>query len=990
MMLAEIAPDNPASAPVSPAEAPPSDRPPLPALDSWRVAEWSRRCPQCGADDGCRRTHDGGREVWACRHQLDHWADPPVPHDGAGFTIYRHPERHKHDVFNEVLRTIKTLRPEGLMEVRVLGLRPNHGGKSYTASGYFDDPHKAARAALQYEAKRPDGIYLLLNEPDAALFARSPNKMTDYPKATTSDQDVVRRRWLLLDLDPKRPSGVASNPRQLASAERLSRECRDLLCGAGWPAPVEAMSGNGAYLLFGLDLPNDAETTALATDVLKAINHKVGQTGVPADEPIAQVDLTTFNAARIARLLGTMNRKGHPTPALPHRRSRLLAVPDRVEPVPVELLRAAIRDWSPPTPSRGTPRVTPVRSEKAPAVAVTPPTAAATAAAPAPAAASDFRHRLKVDAWLTDRGFGFAVKPAADCHGRAVYLLDRCPFDASHGGSKEVAVYQAGDGKMAARCMHNSCTGRGWKEFKAAIGLPDPAHYDPRPVPTASAAPAPPGHEHTTDLGNARRLVTLFGADLRHCHPWGKDMVWDGRRWAADDTARVERLAKDTVRSIYAELAPLTDPYARQRLAKHAAASESARSIGAMIRLARSEPTIPVLPADLDRDPWALNVLNGTLDLQTGTLRPHRRDDLLTRLAPVAYDPAALCPIWEAFLDNSMGGNARLVAYLRRVIGYALTGSVAEQVMWVLFGEGANGKSTFLNAVMGVLGDLYAMQAVPELVMARQSEAHPTERADLFGRRLVACVETEQGRRLAESLVKQLTGGERVRARRMREDFWEFDPTHKLFLVTNHKPTIRGADKGIWRRMKLVPFTVTIPDAKKDPALPEKLKAEWPGILAWAVRGCLEWQRSGLDHPPEVENATAAYREEMDTVGAFLSECCAAGPDEFRVRKTSLYAAYSAWSAKSGDAAIGRNDFNRRLGELNFQSKRSAGNGAEQWHGLALLPGPRGESPAGEAGRMAQAAFQELSGGQSLGEVRDPIKAATRMTWAEIDQVLEA
>jgi hypothetical protein len=441
-------------------------------------------------------------------------------------------------VFNEVLRTIQVLRPEGLMEVRVLGLRP-HQGKAYTASGYFDDPRKAARAALQYEAKRPDGTYLLLNEPAPALFARSPNKMTDYPKATTSDQDIIRRRWLLLDLDPKRPSGIGSNPRQLASAERLARECRDLLCGAGWPEPVEGMSGNGAHLLFGLDLPNDAETTALATDVLKAIHHKVGQTGVPADEPFAQVDLTTFNAARIARLLGTMNRKGQPTPGLPHRRSGRLAVPDRIEPVPVELLRAAVRDWLPPTPSRGTTRVAPVRSE-------TPPTTTGpSAVATAPVPTADYRHRLKVDAWLTDRGFGFTVKPTPDCHGRTVYILDRCPFDASHGGTKEVAVYQAGDGKLAAACKHNSCTGKGWKEFKAAIGLPDPAHYDPplapRSAPTAAAGPVPSTHEHTTDLGNARRLVRLFGTNLRHCHPWGKDMVWDDRPCSGGGSSRASK-----------------------------------------------------------------------------------------------------------------------------------------------------------------------------------------------------------------------------------------------------------------------------------------------------------------------------------------------------------------------------------------------------------------------------------------------------------------
>lgn len=927
MMLSEIAPDNPALTLEHSARVSHADRAALPDLASWHTAHFGRSCPHCGADDGCRYTRDGDRHVWACRHQLDHLAEPPVSHDGAGFTIFRDPDQHRRDVSTEVLRTIRVLRPEGLTEVRVLGLTDNRG-KSFTASGYFDDPRKAARAAIQYEARRPAGIYLLLNEPDPALFARSPNKMTDYPKATTSDQDIVRRRWLLLDLDPKRPSGVGSNPRQLASAEKLARECRDLLCGAGWPTPVEGMSGNGAYLLFGLDLPNDAETTTLATDVLKAINYKVGLTGVPPDEPLSQVDLTTFNAARVVRLLGTMNRKGHPTLGLPHRRSRLLAVPERIEPVSVELLHAAVRNWSAPTTNRVTARVTPPKSA-----------APTTATVPAPSTAvpaADYRHRLKVDTWLTDRGFGFTTKPGPDCHGRTVYLLDRCPFDASHGGTKEVAVYQTPDGKLGAACKHNSCTGKGWREFKVAIGVPDSAHYDPPLAPRSAPLTSPPTvHEHATDLGNARRLVKLFGSDLRHCHPWGKDMVWDGRRWVADDTAQVERYAKDTVRSIYTELTLIADPDARARLAKHAAASESARAIGAMIRLSRSEPTVPVRPTDLDRDVWALNVANGTLDLRTGVLRPHLREDLLTRLAPVAFDPTAACPMWEAFLEEIMG-KKHLVEYMQRVVGYALTGSVIEQVLWVLYGEGANGKSTFLNTVITMLGDLYAMQAVPELVMARSSEAHPTERADLFGRRLVACVETEQGRRLAESLVKQLTGGERVRARRMREDFWEFDPTHKLFLVTNHKPTILGDDKGIWRRVKLLPFTVTIPDAKKDPALPEKLKAELPGILAWAVRGCLEWQRNGLGHPPEVEEATKEYRAEMDTVGAFLAECCVTGLDEFRVRKTDLYAAFASWAAKSGDAGIGRNDFNRRLAEIGYKTKRSASNGAEQWHGLAL------------------------------------------------------
>jgi putative DNA primase/helicase len=335
----------------------------------------------------------------------------------------------------------------------------------------------------------------------------------------------------------------------------------------------------------------------------------------------------------------------------------------------------------------------------------------------------------------------------------------------------------------------------------------------------------------------------------------------------------------------------------------------------------------------MDRDPWLLNLRNGTINLRTGEFRPHDRRDLITKLAPVNYDPEAVCPIWDGFLDRIMAGNKDLINFIRRATGYSLTGSVKEQVMVFLYGQGANGKSTFLSTVLALVGD-YGIQSHSELLMARTREAHPTERSDLYRKRIVACVEVDQGRRMAESLVKQLTGGEKVRARRMREDFWEFDPTHKLFLAGNHKPTVQGTDEGIWRRVLLVPFTVSIPETERDKDLPDKLKVELPGILNWALCGCREWITGGLGVPDVVRKATDQYREEMDDFEDFVEDCCVVGKDQ-RVRASDIYQAYKDW-VPGGTRPLPRKDFKAQLAKRGFRDSRSGKDGSTYYHGLNL------------------------------------------------------
>jgi putative DNA primase/helicase len=437
---------------------------------------------------------------------------------------------------------------------------------------------------------------------------------------------------------------------------------------------------------------------------------------------------------------------------------------------------------------------------------------------------------------------------------------------------------------------------------------------------------------HLTDMGNAERLVVRHGKDIRYCFPQSAWWTWTGTHWQRNEEGQVDLWAKETIRAIYAEAAEIIDDRQRAELIRHASRCESWQRRKAMIESAKSE--IPVKPTDFDLNPWLLNCYNGTLDLRTGLLRSHDRDDLITKLVPVAYDPDATCPTWERFLDRIMGGDSEMITYLQRASGYSLTGSVREQCLFFLFGSGANGKSTFLNAILNLLQD-YAKQAAPNLLLAKKVESHPTELADLAGVRFVATIEVEEGKRLAESLTKQLTGGDRIKARFMRENFFEFQPTFKIFLAANHKPNIRGTDYAIWRRIKLVPFEVTIPEKECDPDLPEKLREELPGILAWAVRGCLTWQKEGLKEPEKVRRATEQYRAEQDLIADFIGECCTLDP-KVRIKASDLYEAYKRWCESNGEQVLTQRAFADRLTERGIARVKIGGVHYRQGMGLHL------------------------------------------------------
>lgn len=440
-----------------------------------------------------------------------------------------------------------------------------------------------------------------------------------------------------------------------------------------------------------------------------------------------------------------------------------------------------------------------------------------------------------------------------------------------------------------------------------------------------------------TELGNAERLVRDHGTDIRYCPHLKKWLVWDGIRWKPDQVGLVNRRANDTIRQIREEARLIDDADKRKELLKWQKMSESGKAVREILGIAKSLEGIPVVPEELDTNPWIINVNNGGVDLKTGELLPHRREDLITKLAPVTFDSTATCPTWIAFLRVIMNGNQNMINFLQCAMGYALTGETREQCLFILHGNGSNGKSTLIGVLNALCGEDYSTNIPFETLMVRKSEGVRNDIASLRGARLVTAIEAEKGQRLAESLVKSMTGGDKLTARFLYGEFFSFIPEFKLFLATNYKPEIRGTDNAIWRRVHLIPFEVTIPEEKKDIDLPNKLLSELPGILNWTIEGCLQWQKEGLGVPSEVKDATANYRAEMDVTEDFLADCFVR-EEGSRVDCVDAYAEYLTWCNSNGEKPDTKKGLSSQLKEKLGDPKRNGTNGRYAWQGIGLIP----------------------------------------------------
>lgn len=418
------------------------------------------------------------------------------------------------------------------------------------------------------------------------------------------------------------------------------------------------------------------------------------------------------------------------------------------------------------------------------------------------------------------------------------------------------------------------------------------------------------------DMGNAERLKDAFAERIRYSYV---DKCWyyyDERVWRRDRTGVIERLADEIV----TEMQQDKDNYLRQPVKdqddeekafmKHLKYSRSNKGKKAM--LAETMHHVPIEPHQMDAHNHMLNTPNGVLHLRTGVLEVHNPDLYLSKMTLCEYTDHADCPRWESFLEDIFGGDQKLIHYIQKAIGYSLTGSTAEQCAFFCYGTGRNGKSTFLDTISGLLGD-YAINIQPETIMIRHQAGNGanSDIARLKGARFVTSVEPSEGMKLNEGLIKQLTGGDKVTARYQYGSEFEFTPEFKLWLGTNHKPIIRGTDTGIWRRVHLIPFTVTIPEDKVDKHLLHHLRAELPGILRWAVDGCLMWQREGLKKPVAVEEAGKEYRAEMDVVAAFLDACCILG--DGREKTTDLYQSYTKWADENNEYKMSSRKFAQEL-----------------------------------------------------------------------------
>jgi len=782
---------------------------------------------------------------------------------------------------NGITQAISILAEPGqVVELRALADNAIH-------SGYFSDYAACARFAEVLDTDPSvHGCYVTLNVVNPALLARRANRIKMHltrSDATTSDADIIRRRWLPIDIDPLRPSGVSSTDAEHELALAKAEEIAGWLSGLGFPEPVTGDSGNGAHLLYRIDLPNDESSTQLVKAVLGTLDTLFSDTGV-------SVDTANYNAGRIWKLYGTVAKKGDHTQERPHRRSRILSVPGSVAVVTAERLQelAAQLPTGPGTqPPTGKENVIDLRK------------------------------------WLESHGIAVrSQKPYGN--GGRLFTLDQCPFSSSHKDGAYAIQFE--NGAIHAGCHHATCGGgkQRWSELRKKYETKE-ERVDLREQRIAGwsreRAKAKEGAENQTvptgeapyaltDAGNAERLIAQHGDSIRYCSTFNSWYLWNGKVWVRDDAGRMLLIATDVARSIHREAAEATTADRSRALSRFAILSESLHARKAMIDSAA--PHIPILPVEFDSHPVLFNCQNGTLDLTTMMFREHRKEEMLTKRAGVDYDSKAECPQWLAHLNLIFGCDTDYLSGFQSMCGYTLLGTNPQQIMFILYGRGRNGKSKTIEVLARIFAD-YAVNIAADSLMAKRFENARSDLARLAGARLATAAEGAEGARMDEAIIKQITGEYVITVRKLYENEFEFSPVAKIWMTTNHEPVIPGTDDGIWRRIWMVPFSVQIPEEKCDTDIAAKLLSESSGILNWCLAGLSRYYANGnrLVQPRKVSQATANLRTVSDTVGMFLATECTFEVGAL-LSRSAFREMFEKWCAEEG---IHRAPSGKRVGE---------------------------------------------------------------------------
>lgn len=850
------------------------------------------------------------------------------------------------DIKNMLLQTARLImQPGKVYELRALGV-PAGGGYMKTMAGWFNNPEKLAENAAQLDAQLPEYVSMTLNPVNPDLLARSANKMKQLRRGdpTTTDADIIERAWLPIDLDPIRPAGISSTEEEHQAALQLAFQMIDDLSAKGWPEPVLASSGNGAHIAYPISLPVSADSDKLCGEALRGL-------ATQYDNDQVKIDTQLGNASRVLKVWGIMARKGENMPERPHRRSEILMPPTTIQPVAADKL-----------------------AEVAALVPAPPVPVARTYERPAYVEASTYERA---------RSYLHRCEPAVSGqNGDRVTFRTACILVNDFGLDDEAAFSLLAE-------WNTRCTPP-WEERELRDKITHARNYAKKSsgnlaekrlerqqqrrrkdeIIRAKVNDMKTGARQltlrdiynpakSTDLGNAERLISGSSGKIKYSAMRGW-YAWEGRYWIPEESI-VRRLYHDTVvKNLYAEVEASyaeNDADLTKSLMQWAQRSESTRVMRSTLEMASCMPKVVVAANEFDRDPMLFCCNNGTVDLKTGKLKPHDPADMITRISSVNFDPDAKCPEWQQFLADIIP-DPLVVEYLQLAIGYCLTGLTIEQVMFILWGTGKNGKSVFSNVISTLIGG-YAMETPPETLMRgrESSNNQPTnDLARLSGARMVNANETEEGQCLAESKIKAMTGDDVIIARFLHKEFFEFRPQFKIWIRTNHRPKIRGTDTGIWRRVKLIPFDVCIPAEKQDPDLTRKLMAELPGILNWAVEGCLLWQHCGLKSPPAVDMATEDYRSSQDLIGIFLNETCQICPQKKSgyVKAKDLYKAYCDWCEEAGERPMPHRILSIKLAERGFVKRRAFKPGLVVWDGLRLLSDNSGQQQSLYGGQNEQ------------------------------------